>query len=274
MFSLSGGLQSLHPASVSAPSPFSVAVEPKGRFAYAANFQLPAIGSVSMYSIEPDDGVLKPLSPATITAGYGPNAITVDPSGKFVYVANCGGAGSVSMYTLSASTGLLTATNPPTAAAGSNTTSIVVHPSGSFAYATGGGPGGSQIFMYTITPGTGVLVPNSPAWIPSEAVVLTIDPLGRFLYATGSTDQGVGGVRMYTINATTGLLTATTPTAVTLTDSNGIAIDSEGKFAYVTSSFGGGVFMYSIDQTTGVLHALSPPSMQTGGTPQGLTITK
>ena len=41
------------------------------------------------------------------TAGTGPGSVTVDPTGKFAYVANCG-SDDVSAYTIDSTTGALT----------------------------------------------------------------------------------------------------------------------------------------------------------------------
>lgn len=47
-------------------------------------------------------------------AGLDPESVTVDPSGKFAYVANVGG--DVSAYTINATTGALTSIGPAVAA--------------------------------------------------------------------------------------------------------------------------------------------------------------
>ena len=50
-----------------------------------------------------------------MAAGTSPVSVTVDPSGKFAYVANYG-SDNVSVYTINASTGALTAVGTPVAA--------------------------------------------------------------------------------------------------------------------------------------------------------------
>ena len=61
---------------------------------------------------------------ATVAAGSGPRSIAVDPTGKFVYVANLG-SGSISAYSANATTGALTSLGAPVAA-GVNPFSITV----------------------------------------------------------------------------------------------------------------------------------------------------
>jgi DNA-binding beta-propeller fold protein YncE len=73
------------------------------------------------------------LQPPTIATGTFPLGLTVDPSGKFVYVAN-DTASEVSMYTINSSTGNLTPTTSPTVATGAGPQGIAVDPSGEFVY--------------------------------------------------------------------------------------------------------------------------------------------
>ena len=44
--------------------------------------------NVSGYAIA-DNGTLKPVPGSPFPAGSGPGWITIDPTGRFVYVANC-----------------------------------------------------------------------------------------------------------------------------------------------------------------------------------------
>src|SRR5260370_29334853 len=116
----------------------SVAVDPSGRFAYAASnaFSVGETGNVFMYTINATTGALTSIG--TIAAGIDPASVAVDPFGRFAYVANAelfggiGGTGNVSMYTIDVTTGALTSIG--TIAAGSNPVSVAVDPSGKFAY--------------------------------------------------------------------------------------------------------------------------------------------
>lgn len=51
-----------------------------------------------MYTIDPSAGVLTPLSTPAVLTGVTPFRVTVDPAGKFVYVAN--DSGTVPIYTI------------------------------------------------------------------------------------------------------------------------------------------------------------------------------
>src|SRR6202011_1547651 len=86
--------------------PFSVAVDPSGKFAYVVN---EGDNTVSGYTINATTGALTPIagSPFAGTAGTYPQPVAVDPSGKFAYVANSSST-TVSGYTINATTGALT----------------------------------------------------------------------------------------------------------------------------------------------------------------------
>ena len=78
---------------------------------------------------------------------------------------------------------------------------------------------------------------------------MAVDPAGKFAYVTNSNSNDVS---MYTINATTGVLTPIGTIAAGQSPTS-IAIHPSGKFAYVTNSGSNDVSMYSIDAATGAL---------------------
>jgi DNA-binding beta-propeller fold protein YncE len=111
-----------------------VAVDPSGKFAYVANA---GAGTVSAFTIDTTTGVLTPIDadPNTggvqnFAAGTNPTALTVDPNGKFVYVANNETVGSttVSAFVINTTTGALTSAG--TVSAGTGPSSLTVEPAG------------------------------------------------------------------------------------------------------------------------------------------------
>jgi 6-phosphogluconolactonase (cycloisomerase 2 family) len=93
--------------------------------------------TISQYSYGTGNGVLTPLSPATISTGLTPVGIavrtgatgtdigdTVTNPTDYLYVAN-NGAGSISVYTLATATGLLNVSGMPILTFG-QTSAIVV----------------------------------------------------------------------------------------------------------------------------------------------------
>ena len=252
--------------------PQSIAVDPTGKFAYVANMGCfdAFVGDVSMYTINATTGALTSIgSPAR--ADFGPHSVTVDPSGKFAYVANDGDfevtGGSVSMYTVSATTGALTSAGtidspcaPPPSPGSCAPYSVAVDPSGKFAYvANEGGFAPTSVSMYTINGTNGALTFTGTIAVGGggRAISVTVHPTGKFVYvATQCAPAGSpGNVSMYTINAANGALTSI-GTAVAGLSPTSIAIEASGKFAYVTNSGSDDVSMYTINTSTGALTSI------------------
>ena len=77
--------------------------------------------TISAYTINASTGALTSAGTTTAVPGTDPNSVTVDPSGKFAYVANHG-SNNVSAYTINASTGALS--GGAVVAAGTNPISV------------------------------------------------------------------------------------------------------------------------------------------------------
>jgi YVTN family beta-propeller protein len=246
--------------------PQSIAVDSAGKFAYVANAGCNGgvAGYVSMYTINPATGALASIGPPVSSLDYSAESVTVDPSGKFAYVANAGddfsSDGSVVFYTINATTGALTSTgsimgNCPGLCVPE---SVAVDPSGKFAYVPNGGGESNGVAMYTINAKTGALTSTGMIPVGGFAVSVAVHPSGKFAYAANANNTPglAGNVSMYTINATTGALTSIgTVAAGTIFEPNPIAmgVDPTGSFAYVANSGSNDVSMYSINTTTGIL---------------------
>jgi 6-phosphogluconolactonase (cycloisomerase 2 family) len=248
-----------------AVDPQSIAVDPAGKFAYVASEGCDAQGYVSMYTINPTTGALASIGPPVPSNDENTDSVTVDPSGKFAYVASPGNVwdidfGSVLTYAINPATGALTSTGV-IGGTGINGTpeffnSVALNPSGKFAYAADGGAfpyGGSgsssSISMYSINSTTGDLTSIGTIAAGSSPDSVAVDPAGKFAYVT---NFGSNDVSMYTFDATTGALTSI-GTIATGTDPVSVAVDPAGKFAYVTNSSSNDVSMYTINATTGAL---------------------
>ena len=114
--------------------PYSVSVDPSGRFAYVTNY---GNNSVTAYTIDAMSGALTRINCTAVTgctgydfvAGTNPVSIKVDLSGKFAYVANYG-SNNVSVFAIDSVTGVLSSVGTASAA-GANpyyiTTSGAIH---------------------------------------------------------------------------------------------------------------------------------------------------
>ena len=251
-----------------AVDPQSIAVDPTGTFAYVMNGGCyGGVGSyVSMYTVNPTTGALASIGPPASTYGYGVynESVTVDPSGKFVYVTNSGDVwdydneadGNVAMYTIDATTGALTSTGTMTGNCPGLCfpSSVIVDPSGKFAYvADGNNPGSAgSVFMYSINATNGALTSIGTIATGTNPVSVAVDPAGKFAYVANSNSNDVS---MYAINVTTGTLTLS-GTIAAGTDPGSMVVDPTGKFAYVGNSGSNDVSMYTINATTGALTSI------------------
>ena len=238
--------------------------DPLGRFAYVANLVSNAsdLATISMFTINPGTGVLTPTSPATVPTGFFPQAIAIDPRGRFVYTANSDDS-TVSMFTINQSTGVLTPTSPASVSTMipgellSQPGFLTVDPSGSFVYVTALDSNGATVDMFAIDQTTGFLTPTSPATVSTDGspFQVVVDPSGKFAYVVNNLSGGeiTDGVSQYTRDSTTGVLTESAAAAVAGNGPTAVAVDPTSHFAYVVNRMDNTVSMYTIDSTTGNL---------------------
>ena len=259
----------------SGSGPLSVAVAPDptgrfGRFLYVATVGSKvdaAPSTISMYGIDRSIGVLTALAPP-VNAGQAPRAVSVHPSGRYVYVANGGyhwgsyTGTTVEAYAVNPNSGALTAlpvgvTVDARYPLSSITapTSIVFDPSGRFAILASGH--GGSAFKVDATSGALAIT----GWLTNTGLNVTaaaVDPFGRFAYAASASNRFqssnntdlisesiIGADGIFTPAASLSGLAGSSPTS--------IAIDPSGKFAYVANSGSKNISVYSINATNGTL---------------------
>jgi 6-phosphogluconolactonase (cycloisomerase 2 family) len=92
----------------------SIAVDPTGNFAYVTNAPdlVQRGNTVSAYTIDATTGALTPIVGSPFAAGLDPVSVSVDPTGRFVFVVDAGSNtasdGAVSAYSINTTTGALT----------------------------------------------------------------------------------------------------------------------------------------------------------------------
>jgi len=160
-FSFSNGVLSPVPNSpvFSGLGAIGLAVDSSDRYLYVANPSasnplVPTEGNISGFSIDPTSGKLTAIlgSPFTATNGIGPSAITVDPSGRFVYAFATGSSSSIWCFTINPTNGQLVAVTGSPFSLVSGGLFALIDPSGNYLY-TGDQNG---IDGYTYNPSTGV----------------------------------------------------------------------------------------------------------------------
>ena len=205
-------------------------------------------------------GALTAVPGSPVTVGTNPQAVAVDPSGRFAYLADYT-TGFIYEYGINQITGALTAiAGHVSIAAGTNPYSVAVDPAGRFVYVAnyaGAVATSSTISEYLITQTTGALglIGTVPTGTLTAAQVVAVEPLGRWVYVA----VNGGNVYAYSIDLTAGGLTLIGP-AVGGANPQGIAFDPLGRWAYVACNGApASVYVYSIG-ATGALTAAAPAS--------------
>jgi 6-phosphogluconolactonase (cycloisomerase 2 family) len=203
--------------------PYSVAIDPSGKFFYVANFDT---ANVSAYTINATSGALNFVG--LVGAGSNPISVSVDPTGRFVHVANFT-TNDVSAYSINATTGALSSLGLAVAA-GTGPTAITADPSGKFAYVAN--QTSDDVSAFSIDATTGVLTP-----IDADAVTggvqtiiaagdapasISIDPSGKFAYVANNVSDNV---TTYSIDATGALTRIGTANA----KAGAISVTTSGK---------------------------------------------
>ena len=197
---------------------WSVAVDPTGQFAYVSNCGQPTCtdpnspGTVSAYTIDPNTGALTPVPGSPFPAGARSDGMTVDPTGRFVYVTNRS-SNDISAFAIDATTGALTPIAGSPFAAGVGAIWVAVDPTGQFAYVAncgsfclGGADSPGSVSVYVIDSATGALIEiaGSPFPCGISSAYVTIDWTGQFVYV-GNRDSN--DISAFALDATSGGLT-------------------------------------------------------------------
>lgn len=199
--------------------------------------------------------------------------------GRFLYVSNAL-SHTIVRFTIDPATGALSsrATGPSLAVADTNVQVIAITPNGAFLYVlsfrdnfTAGVT--SNLAVYAVDAATGALSAG-PTIAAGSSSRLSIDPLGRFLYAQGRLNQAPFGwppvkVQPYAIDSGTGALAAVGSGHV-FSSGYGWAIEPTGRLAYyrttgdsvVTDNY---LHAFEIDQASGdILAEIDTPTRVPG----------
>jgi DNA-binding beta-propeller fold protein YncE len=143
-----------------------------------------------------------------------PAGVAISPNGYFLYIANANttGTNGISAY-------LVTSSNPTAIALDSLTTGnypteIAITPNGRFLYVTNNWTttGANGLSGFSITSSTGALTPITSGTLTTGKYPfgIAISPDGNFLYVANQDNNTANGLSAYSINASTGALTAIT----------------------------------------------------------------
>jgi 6-phosphogluconolactonase len=262
-------------------NPSFLAVHPGGRFLYAVNED--NTGMVSAFAIDPATAKLKLLNQVS-SKGSGPCHLSVDKTGKWLFVANYG-SGSAAAFPVKAdgSLGEASATFQhtgksvdPQRQGGPHAHVATISPDNHFVWVADLGL--DQILSYRIDPAKGGMTPNDPPFAkitPGSGprhVVFRAD--AKFAYVVS--EMG-GTVSVYSYDAAQGVMKDVQTISTLPADYSGpkacaeIAIHPGSKFLYASNRGHDSIAIFKVDAAKGTLTAAG--YVPTGGkTPRNFAI--
>ncbi|MFT5049202.1 MAG: 6-phosphogluconolactonase (cycloisomerase 2 family) [Chlamydiales bacterium] len=246
---VTGGLTLVRNRPIGGP-PTALTMHPTGAWIYAARSN----GTLRAWGIDAKTGGLS-LADNNVATGTEPVEISFDAAGHFAYVTNRG-SNDVSIYKVDLATGALevrgrtrTRATPGGFTTSSGIDRAVQEPR--FLYAAN--ETSDTLTPYEVSATTGQLTPigGAPVMTGAGPRSLASDPSGRWLYTLDALDSSIS---FYALDPGTGA-----PTQIGLPHvfpgsgmPRAIAVDSSGRFAFVTTT-AGNVEAYHIDLNTGEL---------------------
>lgn len=242
--------------------PCHLCTDPTGRFLIVANHE---DGTVAVLPID-EEGRLGPASDVQRHQGSGPGPtqkgphahfVTLDPTGRFVLVADKG-IDKVMIYQLDATAGKLLPNDPPYGRlhAGAAPRHLAFHPNGRYAYVNGEADMTLTAFAYDGERGALTEihhVPTLPDGAPRERVStaqVLVEPSGRFVYVSNRGHHSIAG---FAIDQDSGRLTPLGHTPTGGRTPRNFAIDPAGVFLYAANQDSDTVVCFRIDPATGAL---------------------
>lgn len=174
-------------------------------------------GMVHVFSVNSSTGAITEDLGSPYAAGVNPEYLVVDPTGRFVYVAN-EESEDVTAFSVDASTGALTEMPGAPFSIGAAPAALGIDPSGRFLYvfatSTVDGVEKESLYEYTIDSVAGILSPASSSptiWEngpPNLIVSMAFDPVGNYLYLGQVKSGNLGAPTLVcSLNFTNGTLT-------------------------------------------------------------------
>jgi len=249
--SANGTLTPIVPLRPAGEDPVDLAVDPRGRFLYAANS---SSDQISVFTIQAGSGAL--ISRGDFAAGDEPRALRVSALGDQLFAI---ARGSTELITYDvADNGSLT-----------RESSLAVRPgTNSIVCTTGVAPlawaprfvhcvnsGSDDVHAFRVDALTGALTFTGQAYTDDAPRSIAVDPRTRFAVVVS---EGARTVQSFAISAVDGTLASVAPSLLIAGRPMKVAIDPTGRFAYVATRDvvapgDGALVTYSIDSLSGVL---------------------
>jgi len=259
-------------------SPNAMVIDPTGKYLLVTNN---LTDNVSVFSIDAGSGALS-LVGSPVFANANPTEILITPSGKFVYVTNPG-LGMVTAFTFS--NGVLQQMPTSPLVSGAGAFGLAVDGSGRFLYVanpsapnpllntTGNISGFNILADGSLSKMLGSPFTSGTSTVNSGPTALTLDPFGRFIYATAAGSSA--SIWCFTITSTNGQLVPVTGSPFSLASGGLFAlIDPSGNYFYSGTQSGNGIAGYTYNSSTGAPKVISGSPFSTGTPPGKMVLSE
>ena len=257
--------------------PSAAAIAPNGMNLYASDWAQAGQGDVTTFAMTQANGPLG--APSSIPAGQSPMGVAVDPSGRYLYVANStyndseqqSTGGTIDAYALQqGAPSPLGSGNSSVSVYGDYPMLLAADPTGRFLYSSEFS--GSLVDAFAIDPDTGALSPASGN-LASSAIstgtnpwTIVIGPSDRHLYVSDNGNGGSqtsGAVSIFSIDAQNGTLTSDNGVDTTALQPLGLVMGPKGRRLYVAMQSGAvDVFVRQNPQSRTSTWAYTPTVIQ------------
>lgn len=245
-------------------SPVALAIAPSGTSLYVADSSSKGAARVYEFTLDPADGSVAPMQPASVAVSVDPTSMTIDPNGRHLYVIDKV-AGSIQVFAIDSATGTLKPGGKPSAAGG-DPSQLTIDATTKYAYVVSN----AGILPFSVG-GDGSLKPNgSPIGAADAPRDIDFDPSATTAYVADSK-----GITTYGFDLANGALKRLRELAVPST-ALATCTTTGSKFVYVTASDkatgASTVSALTVDEDTGVLRAVAHATASAGFDSQCLVV--
>jgi len=268
-------------------NPSYLSFDPKQRFLYAVNelktFERKPTGAITAFSVDSETGKLEFLNKKP-TLGTDPCHVTVDKTGRYVFVANFM-SGSVCVLPIQEDGSLGDATDfiqhhgssvNPKRQEGPHAHATTLDEVNRYAFVPDLGI--DKIMIYKFDSSRGKLEPNDEPWVHVRAGAgprhLVFHPNGRYAYLINELDSTLVA---FTYDKKNGTLKEIQTISTLPKDFDGantcadVHVAPSGKFVYGSNRGHNSIVIYAVDENTGKLTYVGHESTQ-GKTPRNFAI--
>jgi len=232
---------------------------------YIANSQS---GDISAFNLDPTAGALSKVLGSPFGSEAGVDYLVVSPDGAFVYAVS-GSSANLWAFSINSDGGLVALGSPIVIAPGSaQSSAVVMDPTGTYLYTLSGDSFSASAYGFSRNTTTGALTPLSgpPSAIGGVSNRGVFDRTGNFLLLTGNNEFGTnGGIEVFGLNSSTGVLTLVSGPVQIGDDQSGITVDSSNKYVYVANTADVTISAFQFDSSTGSLSGVTGSPFPSGG---------